>query len=104
MKFNNYSIVILTLVYFVISLIGIQHHELWVDESHHWLLARDSGAFLELIKNTRYEGHPILWNILLYQITRFTLNPFWMQFLHILVLVIFEFIYTRLSSYKKAIK
>lgn len=45
MKFNNYSIVILTLVYFVISLIGIQHHELWLDESHHWLLARDSGSF-----------------------------------------------------------
>ncbi|MFT7250608.1 MAG: hypothetical protein ACI9FW_000321 [Flavobacterium sp.] len=99
MKFNNYSIVILTLVYFVISLIGIQHHELWLDESHHWLLARDSSSFLELIKNTRYEGHPILWNILLYQITRFTLNPFWMQFLHILISTTVVFIFLKKAPF-----
>lgn len=75
----------LTLLYFTLSLIGMLHHELWLDEAHHWLLARDSNSFIELIENTRYEGHPLLWNILLYGITRFTLNPFWMQFLHILI-------------------
>jgi hypothetical protein len=75
----------LTLLYFVVSLIGILHHELWLDESHHWLLARDSVSFLDLIKNTRYEGHPILWNVLLFWISRITLDPFWMQMLHIII-------------------
>jgi hypothetical protein len=76
---------LLTLAYFVVSLIGILHHELWLDESHHWLLARDSSSFSELLTNTRYEGHPILWNILLFAISRLTLNPFAMQLLHILI-------------------
>jgi hypothetical protein len=67
------------------SLVGILHHEIWLDEGHHWLLARDSNSLVDLIHNTRYEGHPILWNILLYIISRFTSNPFWMQFLHILI-------------------
>lgn len=67
------------------SLVGILHHEIWLDEAHHWLLARDSANLQELIYNTRYEGHPILWNVLLYYIARFTKNPFWMQFLHIII-------------------
>jgi len=75
----------LALLYFVASFIGILHHELWLDESHHWLISRDSVSFADLIDNTRYEGHPILWNILLYGITRFTLNPIWMQLLHIVI-------------------
>lgn len=78
-------LIFLTLLYFAISFVGILHHELWLDESHHWLLARDSNSVIDLIKNTQYEGHPIFWNFLLFIITRFTLNPFWMQFLHILI-------------------
>ena len=74
----------MSVIYFMASLIGILHHELWLDESQHWLLARDSSSLADLIENTRYEGHPILWNVLLFAITRLTLNPFWMQFLHIL--------------------
>lgn len=96
---TNYYLYTLTLLYFIISFIGILHHELWLDESHHWLIARDSNSFLELIQNTRYEGHPILWNILLYGITRFTLNPFWMQFLHILISTTVVFIFLKKAPF-----
>lgn len=96
---TNYYLYTLTLSYFIISFIGILHHELWLDESHHWLIARDSNSFLELIQNTRYEGHPILWNILLYGITRFTLNPFWMQFLHILISATVVFIFLKKAPF-----
>src|SRR5690606_23248229 len=75
----------LAILYFGLSLIGILRHELWLDESHHWLISRDSGSFSELIANTRYEGHPILWNFLLFLISRLTLNPVWMQLLHIVI-------------------
>ncbi len=86
MKTNNTKLIFsFTILYFTISLIGVLHHELWLDESHHFLLARDSNSITNLIENTRYEGHPILWNILLYIITKFTLDPFWMQFLHIII-------------------
>ena len=94
----------LILLYFSLSLVGILHHELWLDESHHWLLARDSTSFADLVKNTRYEGHPILWNILLYWITRFTLNPFWMQFLHICIATAALFVFLRKAPFNLVFK
>ncbi len=78
--FFRYS---LTVLFFSLSFIGICHHELWLDEAHHYLLGRDSHSFRNLIANTRYDGHPILWNLLMHYITRFTVNPFYMQLLHI---------------------
>jgi hypothetical protein len=65
-----------------------------MDESHHFLLSRDSNSFIDLFKNTRYDGHPILWNYLIHLITKFSTNPFYMQFLHISIssLVVFIFL------------
>lgn len=85
MKANPIYTYGLALLYFAVSAVGIFHHELWLDESHHWLLARDSNSIAELIWNCRSEGHPILWNILLYGISRVTFDPIWMQVLHILI-------------------
>jgi hypothetical protein len=72
-------------IFFLLSLIGILHHEIWLDEAQHFLIARDSRSLLELFRVCRIEGHPILWNILLFLITRFSSNPFWMQFVHIMI-------------------
>ena len=82
---NTKYLILLALLYFAVSLVGILHHELWLDEAQHWLLARDSNSVSGLIENTRIEGHPLLWSFMLYGITRFTSDPFWMQFLHILI-------------------
>lgn len=38
----------------------------WQDEAHHLLLERDSQSFAELIQSTRYEGHPLLGNLMVY--------------------------------------
>ncbi|UPT69310.1 MAG: hypothetical protein M0D53_08725 [Flavobacterium sp. JAD_PAG50586_2] len=99
MKKETTYLILLTAIYFLVSFVGILHHELWLDEAHHYLLARDSNSFVELIQNTRYEGHPILWNALLYGITRFSLNPFWMQFLHILISTSVVFIFLRKAPF-----
>jgi hypothetical protein len=61
------------------------HHEIWLDEAQHYLIARDSNNLQELWKNTRYEGHPILWNLILYAITRLSWNPLSMQLIHWLI-------------------
>lgn len=74
----------IVLIYFGLSLFGVLHHEVWLDEAHHWLLARDSSTIKELIFNARYDGHPLLWNILLFIITRFTHEVFFMQLLNII--------------------
>jgi hypothetical protein len=85
LKKDNKYLVLLSLLYFAVSFVGILHHEFFIDEAHHWLLSRDSNSVSELIQNTRLEGHPLLWGLLLYGVTRFTSDPFWMQFLHILI-------------------
>ncbi len=74
-----------TLIFFCLSLIGIFRHEIWLDEAQHFLLARDSNSISNLIYNCRMEGHPLLWNLLLFFITRFSQDPLYMQMLHILI-------------------
>ena len=59
------------------------HHEMWRDEMQAWLLARDSATPLQLLHNMRYEGHPCLWHLLLWPLSRLSPNPVSMQILHV---------------------
>ena len=89
----------ITAFFALLTLIGIFNHEIWLDEAHHWLLARDSDSMGALIKNTRYEGHPILWNIFLFLISRITTNPLWMQLLHIVFAVTAVFVFLKKAPF-----
>lgn len=57
-------------------------HALWFDEMQAWLLVRDSASLGALFQNLHYEGHPALWYLLLYPLTRLTANPAVMQVLN----------------------
>ncbi len=104
MKQETIYVCVLTLLYFIVSFFGILHHELFLDEAHHWLLARDSTSLINLIENTRMEGHPIVWSLLLYTISRFTLDPFWMQFLNILISTSVVFLFLRKAPFNWVFK
>jgi hypothetical protein len=54
-------------------------HEVYVDEAQAWLIARDSGNLLELVRHLRYEGHPALWYLLIYLPAHLSANLEWMQ-------------------------
>jgi len=103
-KNHKMYFILLVVLYFTLSLVGIFNHEIWLDESHHWLLARDSTSLLELLYNTRSEGHPVIWNVLLYFITRITSNPFWMQFLHIIISTITVLVFLFKAPFKLLFK
>ena len=60
----------------------IAHHEMWRDELQAWLLARDSGSLAMLWQNSRYEGHPLLWHLMLYPLAHLAAGPQAMQVLH----------------------
>lgn len=104
MKTETKYILFLTVFYFIVSYVGILHHELLLDEAHHWLLARDSASISDLIHNTRIEGHPITWSLILYALTRFTADPFWMQFLHILISTSVTFLFLRKAPFSLLFK
>lgn len=97
-KHTKYTIV-LTLIYCALSYIGILHHEIWYDEAQAWLIARDSPSLPDLFENLKYEGHPFLWHFLLFGITRFTLDPFWMQVFHILLSTTTVFIFLKKAPF-----
>lgn len=86
MKRRHINIFIL-IVFMIISLAGVLNHEIWMDEAHHWLLARDSNNLYDLWKNTRYEGHPLIWNVILFFISRFSTDPLAMQLTHWIISV-----------------
>jgi hypothetical protein len=58
---------------------------MWRDEIQLWLISRDSPSPLGIFQNLRYTGHPPLWNLLLWPLTRLTRNPAAMQGLNVLV-------------------
>ncbi len=72
-----------------------------MDEAHHFLLAKDSSSFLELYKNATYEGHPLLWNGLLFLITRFSSEVFYMQLLNISIMAICVYLFVTHAPFKK---
>lgn len=67
------------LAYSVILVAASAVHTFWRDESQAWLIARASSGLHSLLHNSRYEGHPPLWFLILYVITRLTWNVEWMK-------------------------
>ena len=100
-KTNQAFPLLLTLAFFTLVFIGILNHEMWRDELQAWLIARDSSSISNLFNNLRYEGHPSLWYILLFLVTRFTQNPFAMQILHICIATATVYIFARFSPFSK---
>jgi hypothetical protein len=76
------------------------HHEIWLDEAQHFLIARDSSSFLDVYYNMRYDGHPRLWNFLLFPIIHFiTVNPAGMQVFHLFITTTIIYFFLRYAPF-----
>jgi len=80
-------IVFALLVYILLAGANIFTHEMWRDEMHVWLTAKGSAGLVGLFQNMKCQGHPPLWYIMLYALSRLTRNPEWMQVLHYAIAV-----------------
>ncbi len=76
---NNVNILIFIL-WCVLALVGLFHHELWRDETQVWCLVRDMN-FVDLFAATRIEGHPMLWYLLVFPFAKLGLPVESMQVL-----------------------
>lgn len=70
------------LLYAVICLVGLLHHEMWRDELRAWSLVQQSRSWVDLFRQINNEGHPALWYLCLYGFTQLTRNPLAMQLCH----------------------
>lgn len=91
----------LILVFLALTFIGILNHEMWRDELQAWLIARDSSSISNLFQNLRYEGHPGLWHLCLYFLSRFTHNPIVMQLFHLALATGVIYLFARFSPFTK---
>ncbi|HEY1739665.1 MAG TPA: hypothetical protein VGI86_13190 [Acidimicrobiia bacterium] len=58
------------IVFGAVLAIALASHELWRDELQSWMIARASRTPTALLRNLRYEGHPVLWYALLWPFAR----------------------------------
>ena len=92
---------LLSLVFLGLGSLSIFHHEMWRDELQAWMIAKDSFTMSDLFQNLRYDGHPSLWYLPLYVITRFTAQPYAMQILHILLAFGAVYVFARYSPFPR---
>jgi len=55
---------------------------MWRDELQIFQLGTNSRTLVDLSNNLRYQGHPALWDVLVWGVAHLTPNPAWMQVLH----------------------
>ncbi len=89
----------LLLVFAVLSFLGALHHEMWFDEMQAWLISKDSHSFSELLTNSKYESHPMIWHTMLFVLSAFTHNPFAVQMLHLSIILATAFLFLRYSPF-----
>lgn len=87
------------LIYIALSLFAILRHEIWFDELHSWNIARNSMTIADVIANSRYEGHPPVWYIILWSISRVTTDMAWMQVAQWLLITSAVFVLIFFSSF-----
>jgi hypothetical protein len=92
---------VVTILFFLIALAGIFHHEMWRDEHQAWLVARDADSLSELLVNMKYEGNPALWHMFLYFITMVTHDPAWMQAFHLIIASAAVFVFNRYAEFSR---
>lgn len=78
------------LLYAILNLILVIRHEPWRDEVHAWLMSK-SYSIPKLFVESRFDGHPILWHLIL--------MPFAKLNFPIITLNIINFILVLVSSY-----
>jgi hypothetical protein len=91
-------------VHAALALFAMLHHEMWRDELHSWLVARDSATPWAVVHNHRYDGHPPLWYLVLWVLTRVTWSPIAMQVLHIAIASANVFIVARFSPFPRVMR
>jgi len=93
------------IVYVIVSLTGMLHHEIFLEEAQQLTIGRDSNSVIDVFNNMLYEGHVTLWNTFLYFITHYiSARPIYMQLFHWLVINSTVFIFLRYAPFNLPVK
>jgi hypothetical protein len=76
---------LLTAPFLGLFLVQLVHHEMWRDELNAFGIARGSPNLASLFRHVHYEGHPWLWYLMLWVVTRLTTSPVGMKVLQAII-------------------
>jgi hypothetical protein len=60
-------------------------HEPWKDETQAWRMAIDSHGLRELVRNARYEGHPLLFHVMIQALGHLSRSWWAVATLHVII-------------------
>lgn len=92
---------LLTLGHLAVLALLMAVHAPWRDEMQAWVIVRDSGSLASLLDALRYEGHPLLWYLLLWPLARITPDPAAMQVLHVVIASAVIYVVARWSPFDR---
>ena len=84
---ERWIIVAIWLLFAVLLAIVTSQHELFGDEVQPWLWVRYEHNLFAAMRYLRYEGHPALWTILLFALSRISANVLLLQLTNYLIAV-----------------
>jgi hypothetical protein len=96
--------IIVVLAYLPVAIFAIAHHEMWRDELHCWLVARDSATPWDVVRNRAYDGHPPLWYLLLWVLEKTTHDPRSMQVVHIAIAAVVVWVFARFAPFGRLVR
>jgi hypothetical protein len=95
---------LVVLAYLPVALFAIGHHEMWRDELHCWLVARDSVTPWDVVRNRAYDGQPPLWYLALWCLQKTTGNPLSMQIVHVAIAVGVVWLFASRAPFGRAVR
>ena len=81
---RRFEAIVLALYVLLVSLVE-SLHEPWKDETQAWRLAIDSDGLAALVRNSRYEGHPLLFHVMLQAIGHLSRSWWAAAVLHVVI-------------------
>jgi hypothetical protein len=90
--------------YLPVAVFAIAHHEMWRDELHCWLVARDSATPWAVVHNRAYDGQPPLWYLLLWVVEKTTRDPRAMQVVHVAIAAAVVWVFADRAPFPRAVR
>ena len=100
---RNFAACVL-LAYLPLAAFAMAHHEMWRDELHCWLVARDSATPWAVVHNRAYDGQPPLWYLLLWVLEKTTHDPRSMQLVHLGIAAAAVWVFARFAPFGRPVR
>ncbi len=79
-------------------------HEAWKDETQAWRLAIDSHGLRQLVRNARYEGHPLLFHVMMQALGHVSRSWWALAAMHVIIAALAAWLVLRYAPFTRVQK